>query len=249
MKDRYFFGRTLARQVDYFAFPRTGSHFFNYCASGLFDLVALPAPSLDNPEAVRRQEELDPAVLYALDLREEGAPFEPVFINQRATGQHGDPALGEHPVILLIRDPMATVYSYYKAGTERWNMGERIPDAARWAQAKLQRFHEFYSKGLALLNAHPTRCLLLRYEELLAGSEPLHRLVNFVGVRPKLRPEFVHRMTRFDTITRPGPRTFYRQGDNDAWRRDESWRPVIAQASTPDMRPFGYEYAPGPVPI
>ena len=38
-KDKYFFGTRLARQLDYYAFLRTGSHFLWNCFTGLFDLV------------------------------------------------------------------------------------------------------------------------------------------------------------------------------------------------------------------
>ena len=37
--DGYYFGTTLAKRVDYFAFPRTGSHFLWTSFTGLFDLV------------------------------------------------------------------------------------------------------------------------------------------------------------------------------------------------------------------
>ncbi|MCC6661313.1 MAG: hypothetical protein IT437_10550 [Phycisphaerales bacterium] len=241
MRDRYYFG-TLARQVDFFAFPRTGSHFFNYCTSGLFDLVALPTPGIDNSEAVSRQQELDPAVLEALAARQDGVPYQPVIINQRATGQHGDPARGEHPVVVLIRDPMATVYSYYNAATSRWGAGERIKNVGAWAEEKFGRYHRFYTRALEVLRTGPG--ILIRFEDLAAGPGPLHDLVRLVGVRPKLEPDLVHRLTRFDSITRPGARTFYRAGDNDAWSRDAAWRGVVPGAPARlDFGAFGYGVA------
>ena len=201
MKDRYYFG-TLARQVDCFAFPRTGSHFFNYCCSGLFDLVALPTPGIDNPEAISRQRELDPDVLAALAARADGVAYQPVVVNHRATGQHGQPARGEHPVVVLIRDPMATVYSYYKAATSRWGDGGRIKDVGGWAAEKLERYRAFYTCALEVIASGPS--LLIRFEDLVEGPGPLRRLVELVGATPKLSPELVHRLTRFDTITRGG---------------------------------------------
>lgn len=240
MRDRYYFG-TLARQIDCFAYPRTGSHYFNYCCSGLLDLVALPTPGIDNPEAISRQEELDPGVLAALAARSDGVPYQPVIINHRATGQHGEPARTEHPLVVLIRDPFATVYSYYKAATSRWGAADRIRDAGAWAAEKLGRYHSFYTRAWEVLAADPARSLLIRFEDLTAGPEPLRRLAELAGVTPKLPPELVHRLTRFDTITRPGARTFYRGGDNDAWRRDSAWcEAVEAAAPALDFDRFGY---------
>jgi hypothetical protein len=241
VNDRYYFG-TLARQVDCFAFPRTGSHYFNYCCTGLFDLVALPTPGIDNPEAISRQQELDPEVLAALSARADGVAYQPVVVNHRATGQHGQPARGDHPVVVLIREPMATVYSYYKAATSRWGAAERIRDVGAWASEKLARYHAFYTRALEVIAAGPS--LLIRFEHLADGPGPLRQLVDLVGVTPKLSPELVHRLTRFDTITRAGHRTFYRAGDNDSWRRDAAWCAAVREAGAElDFSVFGYERA------
>lgn len=244
MKDRYFFGRVLARQVDFFAYPRTGSHFLRYCTQGLFDLVALPQPGTDDAEAVDRQRELRPEALYALDLREDGVPWAPVWFNARAAGRHGRPTKGEAPALVLIREPIATVYSYYKAAESRW--GATIDAPAAWVQDKLSAYVEFYRAANAVLAAAPRESLLLRFEDLVAGPQALRHLVEFVGVRPKLSPEFVHDVTRFESLVAPreaGGRSFYRAGSNEAWRNDAEFTRVLARVRVPDPREFGYPAA------
>lgn len=244
MKPRYYFGRVPAKRIDVFAFPRTGSHFLNYCCEGLFDLVWFPTRGIDKAEAVERQRELDPTALYALGLREDGVPYAPVHFDHGANGQHGPPVKGDWPVLILIRDPIATAYSYYKAATTRWSMGERMGDPAAWVGEKLACFRAYYERAFGVLAEHPRESLLMRFEELAAGPEALRRLVDFVGVRPKLSPEFVHAVTRFDAMVRPGERTFYREGDNKAWRSDAVWRDILDRATLPDCADLGY---PGPL--
>ncbi|MFN0132681.1 MAG: hypothetical protein ACKVW3_09160 [Phycisphaerales bacterium] len=238
MKDQYFFGRTLARQIDFFAFPRTGSHFLRYCTQGLFDLVALPQPGTDEPEAVDRQRELQPLALYALDLREDGVPLSPVWFNARAAGRHGTPAKADAPALILIREPIATVYSFYRAATSRW--GTTIDAPAAWLQDKFNRYTDFYRAGLAITAEHPQHSLLLRFEDLVESPAALERLVAFVGVRPKLAPAFVHAATRFDAMVAPGARSFYRAGDNTAWRADPDFCRILERVQLPDSSEFGY---------
>jgi hypothetical protein len=203
--------------------------------------VSLGTPGLENPEAVSRLQELDPLALYILNLREDGIPHQPVYFNTRATGQHGFPQKGASPAIILIRDPIATLYSFYRVARDRWN--EPIGDPVAWVRVKLARYAEFYDAGLALLAANPGSSLLVRYEDLRRGPEPLHRVVSFVGVRPKLSPELVHHITRFERFVRKepavGPRTFYRAGDDDAWRADDEWRGILDRSALPDLSRFG----------
>jgi hypothetical protein len=239
-KAQYYFGRRLARQVDYFAFPRTGSHFLRYCTQGLFDLVAFEHPDLEHEEALSRQAELDPCALYALDLREDGVPFAPVQINAQVTGRHGAPKEGGERVLVLIRDPMSTVYSLHRVMTTRWKPERRIGDLPAWIGGQLEQYGAFYSKAFDVIRASGSRGMLIRYEELVESSEPLEQLVALVGVAPKLTPAFVHWATRFDRFVREGERTFYRAGDNDAWRRDEAWCEALARAPRPDLSAFGY---------
>jgi hypothetical protein len=243
MSKRYHFGRTLTRRFDYFAYPRTGSHFFRHCTAGLFDLVTLPGSAIDDPEAVSRADELDPEMLYALNLREDGVAYAPVHFDAAPRGQHAEPAMGEHPVIVLVRHPLAAIYSQHRVLRDR--RSQAVSDTRRFLQGHLRKFAAFYEAGLAVRREHPDRTLWVHYEDLLASPEPLERLVRFVGAGPKLRAAFVHRVTRFDTITRPGERTFYREGDNDAWRRDEAWVEAVASVEIPDFGPIGYPDAAG----
>jgi hypothetical protein len=253
MKDQYFFGQSLAKRIDRFAFPRTGSHFFAYCTQGLFDLVALENPALNNPEAVGRQQELDAQALYALDLREDGVPHAPVLFDARVTGIHGLPAWNDRPVVVLIRDPMATLFSLYKVNATRWNMGGggvAGNDLSAWIATNAHLYHDFYTAAFDIIQAHPAprETLLIRYEHLKASPAPLEALVSLVGVRPKLTPAFVHWVTRFDRFARAtapdgGERTFYRAADNEAWRRDPDWLAAVHRADLPDFGRFGYPSA------
>ena len=70
--DGYYFGTRLAVRCDYYAFPRTGSHYLWACLTGLLDLVFFPNEHVDNPEARQRVEELNPYAYYAMRLREDG---------------------------------------------------------------------------------------------------------------------------------------------------------------------------------
>lgn len=245
-KPRYFFGPTLARRVNLFAFPRTGAHFFRYCTVGLFDLVQFPGPNLDNPEAASRQAELDPDILYALTLREDGSPYHPVHFDAAATGQHGAPAYLGHPVVILTREPLAAAYSLYRVTRDRPGFAPHPADAAAWLTQHLRRHASFLDAAAGVLRDHGERALVVRYEELRASPEPLRRLVALVGVKPKLRPELVHKLTRFDTFARPGPRTFYREADNDAWRRDEPFAAAVAAADVPDFSAYPFVERPRP---
>ena len=95
--ESYYFGTRLAVRCDYYAFPRTGSHYLWACLTGVLDLVFYPNHFVDNPEARQRAEELNPHAYYALRLREDGVPFQPVYINASPQGTHGVPAAGEWP--------------------------------------------------------------------------------------------------------------------------------------------------------
>ena len=88
MSEPYYFGRVPAVQIDMFSFPRCGAHFLRLCTAGLFDLVALPHGDSGKAEAAQRREELDPLSLYALNLREDGVPYHPVWFNTTSNGRH-----------------------------------------------------------------------------------------------------------------------------------------------------------------
>jgi hypothetical protein len=232
----YHFGVRLAGELDYFAFPRTGSHFLWYCFTGLFDLVFFPTPYTNQPEPRQRREELDPMALQALELRTDGAGYHPLHIRHDANGLHGAPVDGGRAMILLVRDPRAVLYSYYHTAVERW--GAQIPDPVAWLHEQSAAYRRFYDVAWQLRDAAPERVLLLRYEELRRDAEALRRVVAFVGVPPKLPPEFVFWCCQFERFTRPGPRTFFRQGDDQAWRRDAVWRERLETLG--DFSRYGY---------
>ncbi len=236
--ESYHFGTRLALRCDYYAFPRTGSHYLWACLTGLLDLVFYPNDFVGNPEARQRADELNPHAFYALRLREDGVPYQPVYINAAPQGVHGVPTAGEWPAIILIRDPHPTIYSWYHTATERW--GAKVPDRIAWMHDAYRQYTEFYDRALALAAEQPARSLLIRFEELKADPAVLRRLVEFIGVQPKLSPEFVHWWTDFERMTQPGPRTFYRAGNNEKWRTDAAWQADLRQVSPGDFARLGY---------
>jgi hypothetical protein len=236
LKDQYYFG-SLLKEVDIFAFPRTGSHFFAYCFSGLFDSVSLlPQDFRTLPEAISRQNELNVEVLYALSLREPGVPFQPVWLNSLVGGPHGMPVPCEHPVLVLIRDPIATAFSAWRS---RHRLGYTL-ETARDVNVHLDKYESFYDAAMRLREQGPESVLMVQYELLTASFHMLERVVDFVGLRPKLAPRFVHWLTRFENFVGEGKRTFYCEGDNQAWRRDEQWCALLRQAGMRDFARFGY---------
>ena len=236
--DGYYFGSTLATRADYFAFPRTGSHFLWTALTGLFDLVFFPNEHVENPEARQRSEELNPLATYAMKLREEGVPFQPVYINASAQGLHGGPVMGMHPLIILIRHPHPTIYSWYHTATERW--GAQIDDVRTWMREAYAQYATFYDQAMELQRSHPGKVHLIRFEDLKDDVSELKRIVAFLGVRPKLSPEFVFEWTRFDRMTRPGPRSFYRVGDNAYWSNDSAWKEHLQAIAPESFSRFGY---------
>lgn len=236
--ESYHFGTRLAKRCDYYAFPRTGSHYLWACLTGLLDLVFFPNEFVDHPEAKQRAEELNPHAYYALRLREDGVPHQPVYLNAAPQGVHGKPAAGAWPAIILIRDPHPTIYSWYHTATQRW--GAKVPDRAAWLQDAYRQYREFYDAALALAAQEPNRTLLLRFEELKAGPEALQHLLAFLDVQPKLSPEFVHWWTDFERMTQNGPRTFYRAGNNDQWRNDREWLADLKRTQPGDFSAYGY---------
>ncbi|HRE05038.1 MAG TPA: sulfotransferase domain-containing protein [Opitutaceae bacterium] len=240
--DGYYFGTTLAKRIDYFAFPRTGSHFLWTSFTGLFDLVFFANQYVDNPEARQRSDELNPLATYAMKLREDGVPIQPVYINAAPNGVHGGPVLGQDPAIILIRNPHPTIYSWYHTATERW--AARIDDVPAWIRDAYAGYERFYDAAFALQRQSPDRVHLIRFEELKEDVSSLRRVVDFIGVRPKLSPEFVFEWTRFDRMTKGGRRTFYRTGDNATWRSDPIWREHLKAAPLADFSRFGYPNHP-----
>lgn len=237
--NRYYFGSQLAKRLDYFAAPRSGSHYLWHCITGLFDLIFFENEYIDLPEAVQRMEELDPQVLYALKLRNDGVPYQPIWINPNPSGLHCAPK-GEtpHPSLVLVRDPYASVYSFYHTATERW--GQQVTDRVSWIAERFREYESFFQTSFALQQKDPVKTCLIRFEDLRTGPAELERLVEFAGVTPKLSPQFVFWLTQFDRMTKPGKRTFYRSGNNGAWKEDASWQEALAEAEVPDFSAFGY---------
>ncbi|MEO5959151.1 MAG: sulfotransferase domain-containing protein [Opitutaceae bacterium] len=242
--ESYHFGTRLAIRCDYYAFPRTGSHYLWACFTGLLDLVFYPNEFVDHPEAKQRAEELNEHAYYALRLREDGVPHQPVYINAAPQGVHGSPApaAGDWPVIVLIRDPHPTIYSWYHTATERW--GAKVPDRVAWMRDAYAQYRKFYDAALAIVAQSPSRTLLIRFEELTKDVAVLEKLVAFLGVRPKLSPEFVHWWTDFERMTQKGQRTFYRAGNNEKWRADTAWLADLQRAAPGDFRRYGYSETP-----
>jgi hypothetical protein len=236
--ESYYFGSRLAVRCDYYAFPRTGSHYLWACLTGLLDLVFFPNEHVENPEARQRAEELNPHAYYALRLREDGVPFQPVYINASANGTHGLPIAGEWPLLLLIRDPHPTIYSWYHTATDRW--GANVPDRVTWIRDAYAKYAEFYDAGFAVLEKLAKPHCLVRFETLKSDPTELERVATFLGIRPKLSPAFVHWWTDFERMTKAGPRTFYRGGNNARWREDESWMADLKKANVGDFSRFGY---------
>lgn len=235
-KHAYFFGN-LATEVEVFAYPRVGSHYFVYCLSGLFDLVAFKNEHLNNLEAIARQDELNDAVLYQLTLREDGVPFQPLVVDAVSTGVHGLPRLGEKPAIILMRDPMATLYSLYLVSRARWGQTDGIWP---WLGHAHAHYTAFYTRAFELIERAPSQVLLVKYEALKAGPETLEHVVNFVGHRPKLRPSFVHDIMRFDNFAKQGTRTFYRAGQNEAWLNDATFCEAVQALTDTSAMTWGY---------
>ena len=238
--ESYHFGSRLAVRCDYYAFPRTGSHYLWACLTGLVDLVFFPNEFVDQPETRQRADELNPQAYYALRLREDGVPYQPVYINAAPQGVHGlpAPAAGDSPVLLLIRDPHAAIYSWYHTATERW--GAKIPDRVAWMRDAYVQYRKFYDAALAVREARPEHTLLVRFEELKRDPALLQRLTKFLCVQPKLSPSFVHWWTDFDRMIRPGPRSFHRTGSDTHWRSDHAWQADWTRAAPGDFSRYGY---------
>lgn len=235
--EKYHFG-TLSTRLEFFSYPRTGSHYLWTCLTGLLDLVYFPNEFIAQAEPRQRAEELNPHAFYVLGLRDAKVPFTPVYIDPEPRGTHALPAAGKWPVILLIRDPWPTVYSHYHTATDRW--GLKVDDRVAWIRQAFAHYRDFYTAGFALALQRPVPVHVVRYEKLVAGPEALIDLVDFIGVRPKLDPKFVHWWTQFDRMTRPGPKTFFRAGNNEAWRKDESWLRDLRAADVGSFDVFGY---------
>lgn len=82
--------------------------------------------------------------------------------------------------------------------------------------------------------------MLVRYEDLVDAPSTLEKIIGFAGVTPKLQPDFVHRVTRFDSFVNPGDRSFYREGRDTAWKDDAEWLAILSGVRQFDFSAFGY---------
>ncbi len=193
-----------------------------------------------NEEVLTRDNELNPAALYALSLRERDGWRAPLRVVTGRTGMHGKPGSlrdGETAVV-LIRDPLATVFSYYRVLRDRWEPGAAFD--ANSVRVNLEAYGEFYDAGWGLKQERPSQVAVLRYERLVASPEESRYLIHFLNYRPKLEPEFVWEVTRFQNMVTPGERTFYREANNEAWKRDAYFVECVRGAGEFDFTRFGY---------
>ena len=238
--DQYLVGAQL-KELDYYAFPRTGSHLLYYSLTGLFDLVTkLPEEIRTNPEAASRKFELSEEAVYSLQLREPDAAVAPLLLNTMRHGLHGLPEPGDNAILMLIRNPLAATFS---AWCTRRRLGFDLDTGAQLAK-HLDRYEQFYDAAIQLVASQDTPALLIRYENLVSpfAFRDLDAIAKFVGLQPKLSPRFVAWVTRFDRFVARENRGFYRAGDNTAWRGNEDFADLLASAGPPrDFRRFGYE--------
>ncbi len=233
------FGTRFATRVDYFAFPRTGSHYLSYLLTGLFDLVFFEIEGQDSAEVASRSDELEPWVLYALKLREDGVPFQPLYLDHTPLGVHQAPDRTGSRTMILIRDPRSTLYSWLRLQGDR--LGSPVVDPGRWLDEQWARYQHFYRRALGVRAASPGQTLVLRYEQLVGSVEPLDQICSFLELRPKLRASFVHRLLDFENVVRSDiERTFYRCGPRDSWREAPEFLDWLGTLAGSPFAEFGY---------
>lgn len=234
------FAREFTKQIDYFAYPRVGSHLLFHCLSGLYELVMFDMDCLANEEVRSRLQEVNPSALYALRLRDSNAASPPpIHVDPAPNGIHGEVVDRGLPILCLVREPIATVYSAYRLRKDR--LSEKISDPGKWVCSRLKEYEGFYRRVMEVKADVDDRFLLLRFEELVTDVAPLEALCKFVGAQPKLDPSFVRYVTDFEFFVLQGERTFYRSGKNDSWKRDEHFASLIASITYPDVPGLGYE--------
>lgn len=242
-----------------FSFPRTGGHFLTHCIRALYDTEPENSDPIggvawhDQPsgavqgihlrgqaEIADRERELNPITLYALTLRANDGRRSPLNFVHGRTGVHGIPGglLPGEKAVVLIRDPLATVYSLYRVWRDRWEPD--IPFDAGSVYYHLCEYCRYYDAAIVFKHDNPHNVNIMRFRDLAAGPESLRDLCNFLDHTPKLEPEFVWHMTKFENITTPKARTFYRQGNNEAWRSDPDFFSMLTQVGEFDFTPYGY---------
>lgn len=228
------FTNRYTKRIDYFAFPRVGSHYLFYCLKGLYDMVMFEMDCFLTEETRTRQNEIRPEALYALGLHDPSRPLPPpIHIDPAPNGIHGQPVSRGLPILCLMREPVPTIYSAYRLRQDRF--GEIIDNPKQWLQNQFQAYENFYRNALKVRDAGKEPFLMLHFEELVAGVAPLKDLCEFVGFDPKLDPNFIHKVTRFDNFTVKDVRTFYQTGSNDSWQKDSRFSSLVSSIDYPKV--------------
>jgi hypothetical protein len=230
---------SYTKRIDYYAFPRVGSHYLFHIFSGLYDLVLLDSEDFRTEEYLSRSNEIDEMSLYSLRLRDLNLPrSSPIYVNPNPNGIHGLAKDFGYPIICLTREPVAAIYSYYRMKRDRFQ--EKIEDLHLWIGEKLQEYEDFYKAALSVGAKNSENFLLLRYEDVCSSPEYLQEICDFIGESPKLSPEFVHHVTSFSNFIKGENRTFYREGDNAKWRDDSDFVTNLSRHDYPVLPELGY---------
>jgi hypothetical protein len=159
-------------------------------------------------EVREREAELNPVSLYALTLRRACGTRSPLNLIHGRTGIHGHPGgllPGEWAVVLL-RDPVATVFSLYRVWKDRWE--PEMPFDSESVRHHLSEYGQFYDAALACKAEHGDAVKFLRYEELTASPDAIRDFCDDLDLPTKLDPEFVWHITKFENFTSNTARTF-----------------------------------------
>lgn len=236
------------KEFDYYAFPRTGSHFLMINLGGLFDLEVVRQGTLaqDNKRHLSKEErsrtrELRPFVLLLLKQRWPSWEKSPVRIYANPSGvYHSTIKARDLPILVMIRNPIATMYSLYNLFVSRFKY--KVGDIRNFVEKNLDAYRKYYQPAFELQKeGHPL--LMIRYEELLTSPAPMEKICKFLCVTPKLNPSIVFFMTRFKVITKIKYRTFYRHGNNQAWKRDLMFLEAVKPFLAMEWEEYGYESA------
>ena len=180
-------------------------------------------------ELTDRGKELDLDLVHGLVRAAEwGRPRDPLLVEWFHGAYHAepfDPLLPndvEARFWFVMRAPQAVAYSLFRVSNERWTPYSRGKRGTKgflefYDDEFLQSIFRFYDRYMELSEHH--RTAILRYENLVAGPEPLLDLVSrCVGQEPKLSPTYVWNTARFPGIVAQGrKRTFYRRGRPSDW--------------------------------
>ena len=229
---------------DYFAFPRTGSHYFGLCLQGLYREVlsecgdSVKWSHTRSQEEKTRSNELRPLVLCLLKCGLSNRHLSSVRRNANPGGKlHEAPFYRGNKIVITIRHPYPTIHSLYKLLTERMRLD--IGNIETFIKDQLNAYTSYYGKAAAL-QKDGAPVLFMRYEEMLQTKEPLAELCAFLQVEPKLPVGLVYFLTRFRVITKMRKRTFYAFGNNDAWKADTRYVDALSSIAPTDLTSLGY---------